>query len=1002
MYSLIIKFYIQFKNRVLDLSYTYGFFVADNSLYIILICIGIFLLSLFQITTNVSPLRNSLEIFTESAKRFHPVQARLELNQNDQFHDKRPDKPLWYSGYPLAYVQHIIVRCSSLTSRSSCLLQVRQIRERLFADPQFDNNCLRVSEPIKTQEMLSYLPSFGCLFLSPLNLWSNDISNIISNEQEILDSILSLSKPYRDIIFGIPQDYISLNKSMTYAITILFMNTSTEYRQELKNRLFALDDQQDDIIHIYFSRKSFVYYLPLILIYIVVFLYIYYSVNQFECVKSKWGLALAATVQIVASLLISLAISSLFHTTPRLDGGEIFPYLVIFIGLENLVVLTRSVTSLQAQKQFDDIRERVAYGLRSESWTISKHLFYELIIVLIGYLTYVPTVREFCLLALIGILIDFFMQIHFWLAVLSIDIRRFTIGRRRNSKKSLPIRMTNIIPRKSTQSQWFRYRFLQRGFMIFILIWFILIFYKSSLIVDLLHKNVQINREEIKDFIPEKMLNEHFGSESFSYQYQSNEILQEHTINNISSVNFEWPTLLSFDHWPTLFSYYNISYDNRYLTIMPSIYLPIINSDHQQLNIKINHIQNKTSSPSSNPSDYRFSSAIWELFYIILFGLIIFTVIYFYFKSSSNHNRTQSCIINDYPSLPTVLPPPLSSLLIESLCINENGIVLTVVYSNGFIRLWNLQTGGIISDQQRYSSSETNLSHVWCSLMLNDQTFLLGCSDNSIEFYSYSFKSQNIISCENDLGGITHLIRVSSIFIISITRRGYLITFEYINNRIRQIYIKRLHQWPIHVCKIDPNGSLVFTGSDDYSIKVTDISDGLCLYNLHKHQAPVNCLAIDPYNSTIFVSGCFNGTLCLWNKDSLIQSNTNAHPLSIILDVNFCGHSSNIISLGTDKRLCIWTYNSLQLIYELHDITSNCFLIHCTNYLFYIKSNSIYIYDIFNQQKLPIRQFIIPLINENDIDIDKIIYSSHIEMFIFQSSNMVYAMHLPQQLFLVR
>ncbi|CAF4411149.1 unnamed protein product, partial [Adineta steineri] len=153
--------------------------------------------------------------------------------------------------------------------------------------------------------------------------------------------------------------------------------------------------------------------------------------------------------------------------------------------------------------------------------------------------------------------------------------------------------MTNIIPRKSTQSQWFRYRFLQRGFMIFILIWFILIFYKSSLIVDLLHKNVQINREEIKDFIPEKMLNEHFGSESFSYQYQSNEILQEHTINNISSVNFEWPTLLSFDHWPTLFSHYNISYDNRYLTIMPSIYLPIINSDHQQLNIKINHIQNK-------------------------------------------------------------------------------------------------------------------------------------------------------------------------------------------------------------------------------------------------------------------------------------------------------------------------------------------------------------------------------------------------------------------------
>ncbi len=332
--------------------------------------------------------------------------------------------------------------------------------------------------------------------------------------------------------------------------------------------------------------------------------------------KSKWGLALAATVQIVVSLLISLAISSLFHMTPRLDGGEVFPYLVIFIGLENLVVLTRAVTSSQAQKQFDDIRERVAYALSSESWTISKHLFYELIIVLIGFLTYVPTVREFCFLALIGILIDFFMQINFWLAVLSIDIRRFTVGIRKKFKQdlkvSLPLRMANRINRKQQpqQSQWIRHRILQRGSMIFILIWVILIFYKSCLIVDLLHKNgkyrnnllnnfrsllflVQINREEIKDFVPEKMLNEHFGSESFSHQYHSNKILGEQVIKNVSLINFEWQTLLSFDHWPTLFSYYNISYDNRYLTIMPSIYLPVIDLEDQQLEKKTNNSQNK-------------------------------------------------------------------------------------------------------------------------------------------------------------------------------------------------------------------------------------------------------------------------------------------------------------------------------------------------------------------------------------------------------------------------
>lgn len=403
----------------------------------------------------------------------------------------------------MAYVQHIVIRCSSSTSRSTCFLRARDIRDRLLSDPQFDKNCLRISEPINAQQMFSYLPSFGCLILSPLNLWSNDISNLIDHERDILERIPSLSKRYADIIFGIPQEYFSRKKPLNYAMTLLLTNASNEYRDNLLKRLFALDEHdQDDIIHIFFSRKSLLYYLPLVLIYIVVFLYIYYSVCQFECVKSKWGLALAATVQIVVSLLISLALSSLFHVPLRLDGGEVFPYLVIFIGLENLVVLTRAVTCSQAQKQYDDIRERVAHALRAESWTISKHLVYELIIVLIGFITYVPTVREFCQLALIGILIDFFMQINFWLAVLSIDIRRFTVNVRkkkhhhekRDIRVSLPMRMPQLIPKRQfqqQQSQWARYRVLQRGTMFLLLVWVILIFYKSSLIVDLLQKNGQ-------------------------------------------------------------------------------------------------------------------------------------------------------------------------------------------------------------------------------------------------------------------------------------------------------------------------------------------------------------------------------------------------------------------------------------------------------------------------------------------------------------------------------
>jgi len=1045
MYRALIKLHVHIKNRVLDLSYAYGFFVADHSLYIILVCFGVFLLSLFQITTNVPPPGSSLEIFAESLQSFRPVRARLELNTSDPLHDKQPDKPLWYSGYPLAYVQHIVIRCSSSTSQSTCLLRARDIRDRLLSDTQLDENCLRVGEPINAQQMNSYLPSFGCLFLSPLNLWSNDISNIINNEREILELIPSLSKRYADIIFGIPQKYFSSTKPLTYAITLILTNASNEFRQDIKKRLFALEEQttsQDDIIHIYFSKKPLLYYLPLVLIYIVVFLYIYYSVNQFECVKSKWGLALAATVQIVVSLLISLALSSLFHMTPRLDGGEVFPYLVIFIGLENLVVLTRAVTSSQAQKQYDDIRERVAHALRAESWTISKHLFYEFVIVMIGFITCVPTIRDFCQLALIGILIDFLMQINFWLAVLSIDIRRFTVGLRKKKnpnyeiepkdiRRSLPLKMPSIVPKRHQQqqhlhqSQWARYRVLQRGIMFLLLIWVILIFYKSCLIVDLLHRNVQIDRDQIKDYVPEKMLNEHFGSSSASHSFDSSNSIEDPLFNNTHLPNFEWQTLLSFDHWPTLFSYYNISYDNRYLSIMPSIYLPVVSSEGQHMakaietSSKPSHrplIDATMTSTSSSLIDRRFSTALWELLFIFLFGLTLFSTVYFCFFSTSLtlnsfHQRSFAFIKSDQTIVPTILIPPTSNLLIESMCFHDNGNVLSVAYSDGSISMWNPQTGGILFTQQRFrstSSSNICLNHVWCSMMIDEYRCILGCSDGQIEIYTNHSRIKPSRFSYEDLGGITHLLRATPTAIICTTRRGYLIAFEYLNHQLREIYIKRLHQWPIRVCQIDFNASLIFTGSDDYSIKVTNLSNGHCLHTLQKHQSPVNCLAIDPNHPTTLISGCFNGSLCLWTSDDLRQMNVNAHPTSIVLDVNFSGPSSNILSLGSDKRLCIWSYSNFQLIHELNEITSQSLMISRTNYLFYCQMNYFYIYDTLNTKKISTKQFPIPFLNplidrdENELNIEKMIYSSQSETLILQNSDVIYAMHLPQHLFLLR
>ena len=249
--------------------------------------------------------------------------------------------------------------------------------------------------------------------------------------------------------------FLEINQSstliFTYAITIALKKYDKSFLEELKSKLeqkFNLESQGGNeseshtnaeikpndqinndcnkiIVNLQYTQQSFIYYIPYAVLYLLLFLYIYISVRKIEFVKSKWGLAFAAVCQVIASLLMSVGICSFFGLTPTLNGGEIFPYLMIFIGFENIVVLTKSVVSTP----FDlDVRYRIALGLKKESWVITKILSFELMIIFFGIFTMVPAIQEFCVFAYVGLLIDFFMQMIFFVTVLSIDIRRMELS----------------------------------------------------------------------------------------------------------------------------------------------------------------------------------------------------------------------------------------------------------------------------------------------------------------------------------------------------------------------------------------------------------------------------------------------------------------------------------------------------------------------------------------------------------------------------------------------
>jgi len=182
------------------------------------------------------------------------------------------------------------------------------------------------------------------------------------------------------------------------------------------------DGELDEIVHIFYpSQSSVLELIPLVITYLSVFIYVYFSMKKVDMFSSKLGMAFSALATVVASLCMSVGLCYHFGMVIQINGKMIYPYLVIIIGLENILVLTRSVVSTAVHL---DVKIRVAQGLSKEGWNITKTLLAEITILTIGFFTFVPMIQEFCILAIVGLISDFILQTFLFAPILSVDIHR--------------------------------------------------------------------------------------------------------------------------------------------------------------------------------------------------------------------------------------------------------------------------------------------------------------------------------------------------------------------------------------------------------------------------------------------------------------------------------------------------------------------------------------------------------------------------------------------------
>ncbi|KAK3101013.1 hypothetical protein FSP39_000257 [Pinctada imbricata] len=658
------------QESVKQVYYTYGLFCASHPFSILTGMICFILITFYPLThlplPGTVPLEYSAPVkdFSIPQKVAAPVTGRRKVQLEET------ESPRWFQGQPVGYIQQIVVMTTVSPWKSQYMLPSDAFRLPLYKvfeildevekiqikegerEYSVSDICLRVSEVVLDREAKSLFPQYSCLIMSPANFWKND-KKAYTDDGEILRTVFKRhsppleSPPYvRDVLFGIPwkksgiSRYFIQNKQRTisYALTMVMKNYDQRFIQALRQKLESLypetlknvnNSEVSEIINVHYREsKFFSEYAYLLVTYMFLAMYLYFSVRKIEMVKSKWGLALSAVVTVVSSLLMSVSFCSVFGLTPTLNGGEIFPYLVVLVGLENILVITKSVVSTPVDLE---VKYRIAQGISKEGWSITKNLATELIIVTGGFFTFVPAIQEFAMFALVGLLTDFFLQLGFFLTVLSIDIRRMELsdlnrarGIRTSTSDMLSYNIEplvqcpvkSLIPTKSVagsvpvtkkhrrtssnisvgpptpmgensfsqESRRLRLmeilantRMIQRFIMVCTVIWIGLIVYKTGLVEHLANSTLSnmpapktTNGEAPKPQGVE--LNAGKDPTTASWfpwsQDQNKNGYLRHT-------DLELHKELSYKHWPTMFGYYNISLYGKFISILPSIHVSV-------------------------------------------------------------------------------------------------------------------------------------------------------------------------------------------------------------------------------------------------------------------------------------------------------------------------------------------------------------------------------------------------------------------------------------------
>ncbi|WYZ38923.1 hypothetical protein EsH8_III_000837 [Colletotrichum jinshuiense] len=150
-------------------------------------------------------------------------------------------------------------------------------------------------------------------------------------------------------------------------------------------------------------------------------LYFLFSLSKLRAVKSKFGLMVTVFAQIVVSIMSSFTVCAIFRVDLSGIPQAAYPVVVLSMSLENIFRLINAVITTPSENTTSSRISR-AFG---ETAHVALASSAQNVLILWGLSKMVsPGVSAFCTFVAVSIVFDFFYLSTFFLAVLSVDVRR--------------------------------------------------------------------------------------------------------------------------------------------------------------------------------------------------------------------------------------------------------------------------------------------------------------------------------------------------------------------------------------------------------------------------------------------------------------------------------------------------------------------------------------------------------------------------------------------------